>query len=266
MKFNFNEQKKSYSFWLSLASAIFLLVQAIGKPLGLNINEEIYMSIINAVLGIFVVLGILTYSNTTQDNENQNIKSEEEMENINISETENIINSENTIVNNSAEQNAEINLYNEINQNSEENIKVENEINSNFTNENINLENNDNITDINQNAEIDTENLTTEIKEFNDKQQSQLNTNSECLTETVINQNLLENTNSNEYSVSINNDKNQNYITETIVNSNEEDSSIFEGNSSVNFDKQAEICQQNDVFVDKNNELNNIEKAQINFE
>ena len=86
MKFNFNEQKKSYSFWLSIASAIFLLVQAIGKPLGLNINEEIYMSIINAVLGIFVVLGILTYPNTTQDNENQNIKSEEEMENINISD------------------------------------------------------------------------------------------------------------------------------------------------------------------------------------
>ncbi len=52
---------KNYSFWVSLASAILLLVQAIGKPLGLVINEEIYMSIVNSVLGVFVVLGIISH-------------------------------------------------------------------------------------------------------------------------------------------------------------------------------------------------------------
>lgn len=52
---------KSYSFWVSLASAVLLLVQAIGKPLGLVINEEIYMSIVNSVLGVFVVLGIISH-------------------------------------------------------------------------------------------------------------------------------------------------------------------------------------------------------------
>ena len=52
---------KNYSFWVSLASAILLLVQAIEKPLGLVINEEIYMSIVNSVLGVFVVLGIISH-------------------------------------------------------------------------------------------------------------------------------------------------------------------------------------------------------------
>lgn len=52
---------KNYSFWVSLASAVLLLVQAIGKPLGLIINEEIYMSIVNSVLGVFVVLGIISH-------------------------------------------------------------------------------------------------------------------------------------------------------------------------------------------------------------
>ena len=68
---------KSYSFWVSLASAILLLVQAIGKPLGLVINEEIYMSIVNSVLGVFVVLGIISHpaqnlltNKDTQNSEN----------------------------------------------------------------------------------------------------------------------------------------------------------------------------------------------------
>jgi len=48
---------KTYSFWLGLSSALLLLIQTIGEPLGLNINEAQYMAIVNAVLGIFVVLG-----------------------------------------------------------------------------------------------------------------------------------------------------------------------------------------------------------------
>lgn len=60
MKFDLKERCKSYSFWLAIASAVFLLIQAIGKPLGLEVSEEVYMSIINAVLGIFVVFGIIS--------------------------------------------------------------------------------------------------------------------------------------------------------------------------------------------------------------
>lgn len=52
---------KSYSFWVSLASAILLLVQTVGRPLGLIIDEATYMSIVNSVLGVFVVLGIISH-------------------------------------------------------------------------------------------------------------------------------------------------------------------------------------------------------------
>ena len=52
---------KSYSFWVSLASAILLLIQTIGRPLGLVIDESTYTSIVNSVLGIFVVLGIISH-------------------------------------------------------------------------------------------------------------------------------------------------------------------------------------------------------------
>lgn len=61
MNLSIKARIKSYSFWVSLASAILLLVQAVGKPLGLVINEEIYMSIVNSVLGVFVVLGIISH-------------------------------------------------------------------------------------------------------------------------------------------------------------------------------------------------------------
>ena len=65
---------KNYSFWVSLASAILLLVQAVGKPLGLVINEELYMSIVNSVLGVFVVLGIISHpaQNLVKDTANLN--------------------------------------------------------------------------------------------------------------------------------------------------------------------------------------------------
>ena len=76
MSENLKNRLKNYSFWVSLASAILLLVQAIGKPLGLVINEELYMSIVNSVLGVFVVLGIISHpaqsliKDTTAENEN----------------------------------------------------------------------------------------------------------------------------------------------------------------------------------------------------
>ena len=69
---------KTYSFWLGLSSALLLLIQAIGEPLGLNINEAQYMAIVNAVLGIFVVLGIISNPaskvDNNQDNDNLNNK------------------------------------------------------------------------------------------------------------------------------------------------------------------------------------------------
>lgn len=61
MSITLKNRIKSYSFWVSLASAILLLVQTVGRPLGLVIDEATYMSIVNSVLGVFVVLGIVSH-------------------------------------------------------------------------------------------------------------------------------------------------------------------------------------------------------------
>lgn len=65
MKDSLKDKIKSYSFWVSLASAILLLVQTVGKSLGLLIDESTYMSVVNSVLGIFVVLGIISHPSQT---------------------------------------------------------------------------------------------------------------------------------------------------------------------------------------------------------
>lgn len=67
MKIDWRTEILSYRFWLSVASACLLLLQAVGKPLGLCVNEEIYMSLVNAVLGVFVLFGIIAPTPTVDD-------------------------------------------------------------------------------------------------------------------------------------------------------------------------------------------------------
>mgnify|MGYP000089753381 CR=1 FL=1 len=88
MSVKLKNRLKNYSFWVSLASAVLLLVQAVGKPLGLVINEEIYMSIVNSVLGVFVVLGIITHPAQNLIN---NMEKEEQMEQENQVKQENFV-------------------------------------------------------------------------------------------------------------------------------------------------------------------------------
>lgn len=77
MRIDWKAQIKSYSFWLSVASACLLLLQAVGKPLGLNVNEEYYMSIVNAVLGVFVLFGIIAPTAVSVDEQNDNNKDDD---------------------------------------------------------------------------------------------------------------------------------------------------------------------------------------------
>jgi len=93
MKFNLKERFKTYSFWFAILSAVFLLIQAIGEPLGLKINEDTYMSIVNSVLGIFVVLGII--SDPTDKNESEETeKAKENGDTEDIEDTEENIESD----------------------------------------------------------------------------------------------------------------------------------------------------------------------------
>lgn len=77
-----NSKFKSFKFWMGLSSAVLLLLQSVAKPLGLEVSEDVYMSVVNAVLSVFVVLGIVvkdeapktddTQNNKTEDTDNQN--------------------------------------------------------------------------------------------------------------------------------------------------------------------------------------------------
>ena len=164
MSVTLKNRLKNYSFWVSLASAILLLVQAVGKPLGLVINEEIYMSIVNSVLGVFVVLGIISHpaQNLLSNKDEQNSSSETVVISNSSTQTEKIANvAENAEQNNTNvihtdaadEKTQRSNANNEFQQNIElaeikNSVKDENISSANYTanalDSNYNLQNNAN--------------------------------------------------------------------------------------------------------------------------
>ena len=127
MSEDLKEKLKSYRFWVSLASAVLLLVQAIGGPLGLSVDEETYMSIVNSVLGVFVVLGIISHpaqnlfakNKETADKE-ENINAEDETDRI----EEN--NMEENVVKDTVNSQKENEAHNLLNQSQKENLNLEN--------------------------------------------------------------------------------------------------------------------------------------------
>ena len=127
MSEDLKEKLKSYRFWVSLASAVLLLVQAIGGPLGLSVDEETYMSIVNSVLGVFVVLGII--SHPAQNLFAKNKETADKEENINaIDETDR--NEENNMEENvgkdTVNSQKESETLNSLNQSQKENLNLEN--------------------------------------------------------------------------------------------------------------------------------------------
>lgn len=76
---------KSYTFWMSLASAFILIVQNLGLAFGFVVNEELIMNIINAVCGVLVVLGIIT--NPAKKEVTNTVDVEEYVENNELSKT-----------------------------------------------------------------------------------------------------------------------------------------------------------------------------------
>ena len=127
MSEDLKEKLKSYRFWVSLASAVLLLVQAIGGPLGLSVDEETYMSIVNSALGVFVVLGIISHpaqnlfakNKETADKE-ENINAEDETDRIEENNMEENVGKDTV---NSQKENEAHNL---LNQSQKENLNLEN--------------------------------------------------------------------------------------------------------------------------------------------
>ena len=63
------EKIKSYSFWVSLASAIILILKVIGAKFGFDIDESLASSLVTSLCSILVLLGIIVTPapKTTQD-------------------------------------------------------------------------------------------------------------------------------------------------------------------------------------------------------
>ena len=50
---------KTYNFWVSLSSAIFLLLKVLGTQFGFKVDESLFSDLITSLCGILVILGII---------------------------------------------------------------------------------------------------------------------------------------------------------------------------------------------------------------
>ncbi len=160
MSIEIKSRLKSYSFWVSLASAILLLVQTVGRPLGLVIDETTYMSIINSVLGVFVVLGIISHPGQTLINnanatsagseveansQNQKTKNESVTNDTlsNSKTTQNATSGSSNLTNISMEDSKSNSKISSTDDNTDENCEVIESMNNYTNSNNLNLNNND---------------------------------------------------------------------------------------------------------------------------
>ena len=58
---------KSYSFWLSVAGAVVLVINTFGEILGFSIDGEIATKIVDSVCGVLVLFGIITMPKDKND-------------------------------------------------------------------------------------------------------------------------------------------------------------------------------------------------------
>lgn len=72
----------SYSFWISLSSAVVVLFEAIGRAAGFIPDGAVINNIIMAIAGILVVLGVVSMPNQEQNEatKNSSEKSNEKVE------------------------------------------------------------------------------------------------------------------------------------------------------------------------------------------
>ena len=50
---------KTYNFWVSLSSAVFLFLKVIGNQVGFKVSETMFSDLITSLCGILVILGII---------------------------------------------------------------------------------------------------------------------------------------------------------------------------------------------------------------
>lgn len=70
---------RSYSFWVSLTSAIVILLQSFGKILGFEIENSKIENLIMAICGVLVVFGVVVMPN---NNSNETFPEETETDDV----------------------------------------------------------------------------------------------------------------------------------------------------------------------------------------
>lgn len=141
---------KSYSFWVSIASAVILILKVLGNRFGFTVDESMVSDIFTALCSILVLLGIIVIpqspSQTNSTNQDKNQQLEETINennnttNTNSNNTNSITNKEepileckeentNTITKIDAKQSTNDNTSSEINEDDafQENIIMQNE-------------------------------------------------------------------------------------------------------------------------------------------
>lgn len=82
-----NNKFKSYTFWVSLSSALVILVQSIAQLFGFSFETSIVENIIMAVCGVLVVLGIVNKP-AQKNTEDEVVQDQTESETCNIDEND----------------------------------------------------------------------------------------------------------------------------------------------------------------------------------
>lgn len=76
---------KTYTFWISLLGAVIVLINALGTTFGFGVDEVAITSIVTAILGVFVTLGLIKKD---KNSENEQTNSQENSEEINSEQNE----------------------------------------------------------------------------------------------------------------------------------------------------------------------------------
>lgn len=78
---------KSYSFWVSLASAIILILKILGTRFGFSVDETMISDLFTALCSILVLLGIIAVPSNTQTTQINNQADKEEVKNNTVNNT-----------------------------------------------------------------------------------------------------------------------------------------------------------------------------------
>ena len=71
---------KTYSFWVSMASAVLLIISTLGKKFNFSVDEKMYNDLFSAFCAILILLGVIVPP--TKKEKKEQTLSEEETEEV----------------------------------------------------------------------------------------------------------------------------------------------------------------------------------------